>query len=163
MSNLYAQLQAHPAHKIRFGDLNFSHILAALWAGARIHATGIETRGLHWSDRRYTKAGGGSFIKGMPTAPIWKILSNDVAAKAAVTGRSEDSKKITYNQYKQDLVVRSIRGQILNPLLRTDRWLSIGKIAERLRKVALSGNSKFYNMALNPVNVNYFTNWILQG
>jgi hypothetical protein len=160
---LHAQLQLHPASKLHIGLPSIGQIIAALSTGTLNNATGIEHRGLAATDRRYALASNTTFIKGVPTAPIWQIISDHKSAAIAVNGRKYAKTKITVKQYIHDLVVRSLRGQILNPILRTERWLMIGKIAERLRSVALGGNSRFMKMALNPINLNYFMNWLHHG
>ena len=162
MFKLYNQIQANPVSKVSFGDLTFGHLLSALYAGPTSHATGIDNRGLWHQDLRYAEASGYPFIKGAPTAPPHEIISNYKWAKLAVSKRGKKAKKMTANQYIYNLVVRSVRAQILNPILRNTRWLAFGKMAERLRSVSLN-NSRFMKMAINPINSVYFQHWVLNG
>lgn len=154
---------AHPAARVQFGDITVGTILCSLSNLSFNQTTAIENRGLHHTDKRYTKAGGCSFIKGVPTGPIGSIIRNTKAAKIALAGRSLGTKRITVPQYQMNLVIRSLRGQILNPVLRTEHWLSMGKIAERLRRVIVQNNKRFMSMAMNPINIAYLTNYILVG
>lgn len=162
MFNLYHQIQANPVAKTPCGDVTFGHLLSALYTGPVSHCTGIDNRGLHHTDKRYAAVSGSQFINGAPTASPNDIIKNVSYARSAVQGRSKTSKKVTANQYIFNLVVRAVRAQILNPILRNSRWLSFGKMAERLRSVSLN-NSRFMKMAINPINAVYFQNWVLNG
>ena len=162
MFKLYNQIQANPVSKVAFGDLTFGHLLSALYAGPVSHTTGIDNRGLHHTDKRYAIISGTKFVNGVPTASPTSIVKNVDYAHQAVKGRGQNAKKITTNQYIFNLLVRAVRAQILNPILRNTRWLAFGKMAERLRSVSLN-NSRFMKMAINPINAVYFQQWVLNG
>lgn len=106
-----------------------------------------EHRGIHWTDKRFSAFTGIQFVGKYPFASLFEIVSRKKEADMAVKGRKYATTKMTTKQYMQSLVIRCLRGQILNPVLRIDYAV---RLLEKLRKAAM--NNKFVRSAIQPHN-----------
>jgi hypothetical protein len=161
----YKGLATNPVFRIPMFDTTIGDLICAMSADSMNKTNGgyIDHRGLHWLDKRFSAASGIQMIKGVPMATPAEIRKNRPAQIVAIKGKGKNTKEIKQPHYERSLVIRSIRAQILNPIMRLEGWAMITKVAERLRSMALRPNSRFLKMAANPMNVQYFTNWLLHG
>lgn len=109
----------------------------------------VEHRGLWHTDRRFTEMTGIKFVKQHPHCSVFDIIRQRNAIRKAVKGRSTKSKLITPPGYMRSLIVRNIRGQILNPILRVDDFLKLSNNVEYKRKIAMKP-SGFIRLAADP-------------
>jgi hypothetical protein len=144
----FRELHTSPAHKLPLFGVNLSTIIAAMSPSSGNTVTGgLEHRGLHWTDKRFSLLTGIPFVKGIPTCSFFQIMSRTKEANQAVAGRKHATKKITGTEYVRSLMIRNIRGQILNPVLRVDLAT---RLLEKLRRNSLT--NKFVRFAMKPNN-----------
>lgn len=161
----YQGLATNPAFRIPMFDTTVGDLICAMSGDSMNKTNGgfIDHRGLHWLDKRFSAASGIKMIKGIPMATPTEIRRNRTAMATAIKGKGKNTKAIKQSHYERSLVIRTIRAQILNPILRLEGWAMITKVAERLRSMSLKPNHKFLKMAANPINVQFFTQWLLFG
>jgi hypothetical protein len=135
--------------------------LAAMAQIAYNYSTLIENRGLHWTDKRYSQLTGIEFVGNHPICSLDQI-HNDLAAQTHALEARKGQNKITPAEYRRNLRVRCIRGQLLNPALRKDRFFQIH--GERLRRACLNPHARrFLNMAQDVSNINFVKTFALIG
>ena len=161
----YKGLATNPVFRIPMFDTTVGDLICAMSADSMNKTNGgfLDHRGLHWLDKRFSAASGIKMIKGVPMATPSEIRMNRPAMTVAIKGKGKNTKTVTLPHYERSLVIRTVRAQILNPILRLDGWALITKVAERLRSMSLKPNHKFLKMAANPINVQFFTQWLLHG
>ena len=161
----YKGLATNPVFRIPMFDTTIGDLICAMSADSMNKTNGgfIDHRGLHWLDKRFSAASGIQMIKGVPMATPSVIRDNRLAMQTAINGKGKNTKQITVPHYERSLIIRTIRAQILNPILRIEKWALSTKVAERLRSMSLRPNSRLLKMAANPMNVQFFTNWLLHG
>ena len=91
-----------------------------------------------------------------PVCSLFRLLDCHKQAALAVKGRKQTTHKITTAEYMRSLVIRCLRGQILNPIVRFDLAT---KLLEKLRKSAL--NNRFVRQAIKPQNAEAAASLIL--
>jgi len=117
---------------------------------------GLEHRGLHWTDKRFSELTGITFVKGVPHCSIFQILSRTKEANQVVSDRKYAMNKITGPEYMRSLLIRNLRGQILNPILRVDLAT---RLLEKLRRNSMS--NRFVRFAMQPNNAQAAASLIL--
>ena len=162
----YGALRRNPVYNAPMWSVKVADIICALSQDSGNKTSGhlVEHRGLHFTDKRFAVESNINFIKGVPMASVTEIRRNRKAMATAISKRGKTSKKLNVPDYEMSLIVRSIRGQVLNPILRIDYFAHYKKVIERMRSVAFGSNNKrFLNMACNPANISYLTNWLIFG
>ena len=154
-----------PVFNVPMWNVKLVDIICALSQESRNKTGGyvVENTGLHWTDKRFAEASNISFVKGVPMTSIVNLRSHRAAMAQAIKGRAKTSTPLSVRDYETNLIVRCIRGQILNPIMRTDFFATYRKTAERLRSVAMGHQKRFLRMAANPINISYLTNWLIHG
>tara|TARA_Y100000401_G_scaffold116082_1_gene121072 strand:+ start:759 stop:1241 length:483 start_codon:yes stop_codon:yes gene_type:complete len=144
----FAEMHRNPAYQINVFGTTLNNVIAAMSTLSGNTVTGgVEHRGLYHTDKRFTLYTGIDFIGKTPVCSLYKLLDCKKEAAAAVKGRKHSYHKITAADYMRSLVVRCLRGQILNPIIRFDLAT---KLLEKLRKSAM--NNKFVRQAIKPEN-----------
>jgi len=154
----FADMRCNALYKVPMLGTTLANVLSSMsTCSGNVTSGGItEHRGIHWTDKRFQKLTGITFIGKFPRASVFQILTHKKAAKEAVKGRSHSKTKMTASQYMDSLIIRCLRGQILNPVLRVDRAM---RLLEKLRKSAM--NNKFVRQAIKPYNAQAAANLIL--
>lgn len=144
----FAEMHHNPAYNINVFGTTLNNVIAAMSTLSGNTVTGgVEHRGLHHTDKRFTLYTGIPFIGKTPVCSLHRLLDCSKQAAAAVKGRKYSHHKITGAEYMRSLVIRCLRGQILNPIVRFDLAT---KLLEKLRKSAM--NNKFVRQAMKPQN-----------
>ena len=144
----FAEMHRNPAYKIDILGTTLNNVIAAMSTLSGNTVTGgIEHRGLHHTDKRFTLLTGIEFIGKTPVCSLFDLMGRKDEASQAVKGRKLAKHKITGPEYMRSLIIRCLRGQILNPIVRFDHGL---KLLEKLRKSAM--NNKFVRQAIKPHN-----------
>lgn len=126
-----------------------ANVLSAMSPSSGLIVTGgtVDGRGLTPTDNRFSKLTGIEFIGKYPHCSLFALMKCAKQANVAVAGRKYAKKPLTGQQYLQSLIIRNLRGQILNPVLRIDYAV---RLLEKLRKSAMS--NKFVVQAMKPHN-----------
>lgn len=144
----FAEMHRNPAYNINVLGTTLGNVIAAMSTLSGNTVTGgIEHRGLHWTDKRFSLYTGISFIGKTPVCSLFRLLSCSEEAGKAVKGRKQATYNISGSEYMRSLVIRCLRGQILNPIVRFDL---AAKLLEKLRKGAM--DNKFVRQAIKPQN-----------
>ena len=148
LTNLRA-VQANRAYQALVQAIPAISIIEALSNLSNNQKLGIEHRGLWQTDKRFTEETGIEFVGQHPHCSVFDILRNRPASKKAVYGRAKTSKLILPSQYERSLIIRNIRGQILNPILRVDAFLKFANNVEYKRAIAMRP-AGFIRLAADP-------------
>lgn len=134
--------------------LKYCHLLAACTPFSWNQTLGLEHRGLHFTDKRFTELTGIVFIAGMPYCSVFELFTPQIrrAIEIAISKRGPKASKLTVAQYQLSLISRCVRLQIENSSLRKD-WL-FKRIGERLRMICLPKRraKRFMGFASDPMN-----------
>lgn len=153
----FAEMRGNSLYQVQILGTTLANVLSSMSPLSGNTVTGgLEHRGIHWTDKRYEKLTGIQFIGKHPKASIFQILTHKKEAAKAVNGRRYAKTKMTAREYMDSLIIRCLRGQILNPILRVDHAM---RLLEKLRKSAM--NNKFVRQAIKPHNAKAVANLIL--
>lgn len=153
----FAEMHRNPGHRIPIIGTTLNIVVAAMSTlNGNLVTGGLENRGLHWTDKRFTLLTGIQFIGKTPVCRIFDLAQRTREAHQAVKGRKFATNKITGAEYMRSLLIRCLRGQILNPILRFDHGM---KLLEKLRRSSM--NNKFVRQAIKPHNAQTAASLIL--
>lgn len=153
----FRELHNSKAHQMPVFGTGLNIIIAAMSTlNGNTVTGGLEHRGLHWTDKRFSMLTGIPFVKGVPHCSIFQILLHTKEANQAVSARKYSVNKITGPEYIRSLLIRNLRGQILNPILRVDL---AARLLEKLRRNSM--NNKFVRFAMQPNNAQSAASLIL--
>ena len=142
----FAAMHGNPLYRVPLLNTTLGNVISAMSKKNWTTVTGgLDHRGLHWTDKRFTELTGITFIKSCPNCSLFEILDSNHKAAQAVKSRSKSSKKINSAQYMQSLVIRNLRGQIQNPVLRHN-------YAQKLMETLRSTSQRWVRLAMNPRN-----------
>ena len=142
----FAAMHGNPLYRVPLLNTTLGNVISAMSKKNWTTVTGgLDHRGLHWTDKRFSALSGIQFVAGYPHCSLFEILDSNDEVTQAVKSRSKSSKKITKNQYMQSLVIRNLRGQIQNPVLRVGY---AQKLMEKLRATS----QRWVRLAMNPRN-----------
>ena len=154
---VFAEMHRNPIYQINIVGTTLNNVIAAMSTlNGNIVTGGLEHRGLHWTDKRFTLLTGIQFMGKTPVCSLFRLLDCNKQAAVAVKGRKLASHKITGSEYMRSLIIRCLRGQILNPILRFDHGM---KLLEKLRRSSM--NNKFVRKAIKPHNAQTAASLIL--